>query len=120
VTFPTASGPWTLPPELRAKFATTYRRVDLQAELVAAATWLDCNPARRKTPKGMPRFLNAWLSKNNTTARQQAIKGAYTAHRPETGERTRRYEAEYGRLRAAGVGIGEAVILAKEAAGIMK
>ena len=32
-------------------------------EVKAAAEWCEANPSRRKTLRGVKRFLNAWLSK---------------------------------------------------------
>jgi len=40
----------------------TYPAVDVFHELAKMESWLDANPARRKTPKGIKRFVNNWLS----------------------------------------------------------
>lgn len=45
-----------------AEVATTYPAVDVHQQLLAAAAWLKVNPAKRKTLRGMPRFINTWLS----------------------------------------------------------
>ena len=37
--------------------------VDVKQELHKMAAWLDANPTRRKTRKGVCRFINSWLSK---------------------------------------------------------
>jgi hypothetical protein len=39
--------------------------VDVFAELNVMATWLEANPSRVKTVKGMPRFCQSWLSRAN-------------------------------------------------------
>lgn len=41
----------------------TYPAVDVFAELAKMESWLDANPAKRKTSKGIKRFVNAWLSR---------------------------------------------------------
>ncbi len=38
-----------------------YPDVDIFAELNVMATWLEANPARVKTVRGMPRFCQSWL-----------------------------------------------------------
>ena len=40
-----------------------YQAVDVQAQLLEMKAWAICNPNRRKTAKGMPRFINSWLSR---------------------------------------------------------
>ena len=39
-------------------------------ELVKAYTWLESNPDRRKTKRGMMRFLNSWLSRAESDVRK--------------------------------------------------
>ena len=39
--------------------------VDIFAELNVIATWLEANPTRVKTVRGMPRFCQSWLSRAN-------------------------------------------------------
>ena len=40
-----------------------YPKVDVHQELAAMESWLDANPAKRKTPKGIKKFINSWLSR---------------------------------------------------------
>ena len=40
-----------------------YPIVDVEQELNAMAGWLHANPTRRKTMRGIKRFINSWLSK---------------------------------------------------------
>lgn len=42
-----------------------YPEVDIFAELNVMAVWLDSNQPKRKTERGMPRFVNSWLSRAN-------------------------------------------------------
>jgi len=41
----------------------TYPAVDVFAELAKMESWLDANPTKRKTEKGIKRFVNSWLSR---------------------------------------------------------
>ena len=41
----------------------TYQAVDVFQELAKMESWLDANPAKRKTSKGIKRFVNSWLSR---------------------------------------------------------
>lgn len=45
------------------QFAALYPAVDVPQELRGMAGWLIGNPKNAKTASGMPRFINAWLSK---------------------------------------------------------
>jgi hypothetical protein len=42
-----------------------YPRVDLEQEMRSMEAWLYSNPQRRKTSRGMMRFVNNWLQKSN-------------------------------------------------------
>ena len=44
-----------------------YKAIDVFTELDAMACWLEANPAKRKTSRGMKRFVNAWLNRANKT-----------------------------------------------------
>ncbi len=59
--FPTRSGAWELPPDKRAELASSFHWVDLSVELSKARAWLIANPDRRKTARGMFRFLTGWM-----------------------------------------------------------
>lgn len=41
----------------------TYPAVDVFAELAKMESWLDANPTRRKTERGIKKFVNSWLSR---------------------------------------------------------
>lgn len=60
--FPTRSGAWELPPDKRAELASNFHWLDLSVELSKARAWLLANPDRRKTARGMFRFLMSWMS----------------------------------------------------------
>lgn len=60
----------------------SYSEVDIYAELGAMESWCDANPSKRKTKKGIKRFINAWLNR----ARDQG--GSPFAHKYSTESTT--------------------------------
>lgn len=62
--FPT-DGPndWELTSEQMTTFCATYPTLDVAREFQKASLWLEVNPRKRKTARGMPRFLMNWLSR---------------------------------------------------------
>ena len=54
---------WQLPPDKIAEYRQSFLNIDVDGELLKARQWLIDNPARRKTAKGMPRFLSGWLGR---------------------------------------------------------
>lgn len=60
------SGPvktWAPSVEQVAKWDGFFPGLDLLAEARKAAAWIEANPDRRKTARGMPRFLVAWFTR---------------------------------------------------------
>ena len=41
----------------------TYPAINVHQELMAMESWCDANPTKRKTKKGIKRFVNSWLSR---------------------------------------------------------
>ena len=66
-----------------AGWAEAYPRVDVQSELNKMHQWLLANPGKRKTQRGLPRFINSWLSRANEKGADDGNKRA-TEH-AETG-----------------------------------
>ena len=56
-------GEWTLPADRLDEYRSTFPGLDVDAELRKARLWLLDNPDRRKTARGMPRFLSGWLTR---------------------------------------------------------
>ena len=68
---PTCSGPEvSVTEEKKAEYQKTYPGVDVGAELKAMRQWCIDNPKLRKTPQGVPRFMNNWLSKEQNSGRR--------------------------------------------------
>lgn len=59
--FLTRTGEWGLTQRMLNEFETTYKDMNVRAEMTKAVLWCQTNPAKRKTDKGMPRFLTNWL-----------------------------------------------------------
>ena len=49
--------------EFVAELNRAYPSVDIQADIAKARAWLAANPDRKKTRKGMKRFVNSWMSR---------------------------------------------------------
>lgn len=69
LTFPTTgvTKTWNLAAAYVAELQIAYEAVDILAEARKALTWVNANPTRKKTAKGMPAFLVNWL---NTSVRR--------------------------------------------------
>lgn len=55
-----------------AEWEQAYPRIDVMAELRKARAWSVANPSQRKTPRGVGKFLNGWLSRAAERATAQA------------------------------------------------
>lgn len=61
-------------------WSRTYKDCNVIHEIRAAAEWCESNPSRRKTRRGIRRFLNAWLSKAHKLKGSPPIFNAETSH----------------------------------------
>ena len=62
---------WHLSEVKLNSYLEAYKGVDVERELRKAAQWLIDNPQKRKTARGMPRFLNGWLTRAKSTSSQE-------------------------------------------------
>lgn len=64
--FPVVGNPeqptWVLHQSLVDRLSTAYPNLDVVGECQRAAIWCETNGPKRKTAKGMPAFLNTWMS----------------------------------------------------------
>lgn len=69
--FPVAGKPatWQAPEDLLADLRRLYPGVDVGAELDKAAAKIRVNAVSRKTARGMPKFLHAWMERTQNSAR---------------------------------------------------
>lgn len=54
---------YDVPQEKIALWRETYPAVDIEQELRRMIAWLDSNPTKRKTRRGIERFINSWLAR---------------------------------------------------------
>lgn len=74
---------WEPTSEQVTKWKAAYQAINVDNELLAASAWLESNPTRRKTSRGIARFCNSWL------ARAQDKGGSGMAKAPAGTIRTR-------------------------------
>ena len=53
------------------EYAELYPNVDILSELRKMKGWLIANPTRRKTKRGIARFINSWISKEQDSSKNQ-------------------------------------------------
>ena len=68
--FKCTDGLYSMPPNLYSDFCSAFGQTTVDLELIKARLWMDCNPAKRKTRRGMSRYLNAWLCRAQGEKRQ--------------------------------------------------
>lgn len=59
-----------------AEWGSLYPAVDVMQQLRAMKGWLNANPAKRKTRRGILRFVNGWLSREQDRGRGAPAKPA--------------------------------------------
>jgi len=63
--FPLINGDlWGMPPELFEELVAATNETMVRSELAEAMAWLALNPTRRKTGRGMPKFLKSWITRS--------------------------------------------------------
>lgn len=75
---------WTLTEAQVAAYEQDYPNLDVRLSARWARRWLDENPGRRKTSKGMGRFLSGWFGR--AVNRGECLRDG---RRPDTGRQTR-------------------------------
>lgn len=66
------NGMYSVPTELVQKLKDFYGP-GIYVEFQKAALWLLTNPTKRKTERGMPKFLNAWMGRAKFPPQQVGI-----------------------------------------------
>ena len=61
--FDVQTGQWELTATDLDKLVEAYPETDVMAEIKAAVSWCHSNPRKRKTSRGMMKFLNTWMNK---------------------------------------------------------
>lgn len=52
---------WQVPEHKIAEWEESYPDVDVRLTLLGIKQWLKDNPSKRKTARGMTRFIGAWM-----------------------------------------------------------
>lgn len=66
---------WCVSQSKYQEYVKSFPGVDLEKELRLASQWTRDNPSKRKTPGGMHRFLNSWLTKAQNKLGSQPLFG---------------------------------------------
>jgi hypothetical protein len=70
ITYVTQDGKqWKVPAGLMKDLIIIYGEKTVEVELLKAHAWLEADPKRRKTQRGMGRYLNGWLSRASSMVR---------------------------------------------------
>lgn len=73
---------WPLTGDKLAEYADSFPGIDALAECKRALQWIRDNPTRQKTAKGMPAFLNRWLTKAQDSGKHYANGESNELNRP--------------------------------------
>lgn len=73
------TGEYPVSPQLVNELQRAYPGVDIRAELGKARAWCVTNPTKRKTARGVPRFLNAWMERAQNARRSSGPGGGYVS-----------------------------------------
>ena len=66
---------YDVPLEKITMWKATYPAVDVEQELRKMGAWCDSNPTRRKTRRGVEKFINNWLSRTQDSGGTKGQKG---------------------------------------------
>ena len=75
LTFPTTGNPkeWSLTQTKLDEWQGTYATIDVLGRCKVALQWIKDNPSKRKTARGMPRFLSAWMERDSNNPKVPKI-----------------------------------------------
>lgn len=85
---------YDVPLDKIALWKETYPAVDVEQELRKMVAWSHSNPTNRKTRRGVDRFINSWL------AREQDRGGSRTTREKEPAQTDEEYYAPYREMYA--------------------
>lgn len=60
---------WALTARQVTHWSGLYPKLDVLQECRQACAWVEANPTRRKTRRGMPKFLVSWLNRASASQR---------------------------------------------------
>ena len=62
---------WKMPMELYNEYVKAYPALDIKQEVSQMRIWALSNPTRRKTKRGMTKFVNGWLERSQNSPRKK-------------------------------------------------
>jgi hypothetical protein len=66
--------PWGMPESFSKKLTAAFPGVDPEVEFAKVDVWAEANPQKRKTAKGMKRFLMHWFEKAQNSGRVPGLR----------------------------------------------
>ena len=86
---------WPLTQGIVDKLKAAFPTVDVLAECRKALCWIEMNPTRKKTARGMPKFLNGWISRSqNSGYTAKGINGQNNGRKDTTAYFSPEYSVE--------------------------
>ena len=79
IPLPGEQGEYPVSRKLADELQRAYPGVDIRTELAKARAWCVTNPTKRKTARGVPRFLNAWMERTQNSGRNSPGGGGYVS-----------------------------------------
>ena len=79
IPLPGVQGEFPVSQVLADELQRAFPGVNIRAELAKARAWCVTNPTKRKTAKGVPRFLNGWMERAQNSGRSSPGGGAYVS-----------------------------------------
>lgn len=70
-------------PDKLDKWKKAYPELDVEQELYRMASWCDANPTKRKTRRGVEKFINGWLNRSMNDNSQYGKKGEIKNDEPK-------------------------------------
>lgn len=86
---------YDVPLDKIAMWKDTYPAVNIEVELKKMVAWCDSNPTKRKTRKGIERFINNWLSRTQDSGGTKGQNGGSES----VGDNTYNTDAEWERVK---------------------
>lgn len=91
---------WRLPRAKLQEWQATFPGVNVEQATCEAVQWLLDNPSKRKTPKGILRFFNFWLSKEQDRGPRQLFRTNHTTTQDRAITREQQQHAVFAHLNA--------------------
>ena len=89
---------YDVPKESIQKWCEAYPAVDVEQQLKRMIAWLDANPKRRKTRRGINTFINTWLSREQDKGGRYRNGGQKQELTPEDYELPQEYKEMYRKI----------------------